>query len=377
MKKKLILSFIAGVVTILIIGIATFQHSRSWQNAFFIDPIYKLDTTQKTVALTFDDGPSETRTPPLLDLLEKHDVKATFFMLGENIEKHPDIAKKVYEKGHLIGNHSYNHPRLIFKTPSFIREQISTTDQLIMATGQKEIQYFRPPYSSKYIVLPLVLQSMDKKLVTGTYDPPSEYVSPYNAEKVADEVISNTEPGSIIYLHDGKNSDQEAFIQSIELIISGLKDKGYTFVRLDEANNTKKFELNAQETECHRLALANIEPRLESATTPWNKNLILSDIQCEYYASTQEYPYQFEAHGTVSDQLPDYTSSLYQELQLKEISFYGFYNLEYSEECMTIGEEEVYSEIWQGGEEGARITEGTARCRWLSEEEATDSILNS
>lgn len=235
MKKLIIYAFVGLAIT-SIVGIATFQYSRSWQNAFFVNPLYKISTDEKVVAITFDDGPSETITPALLNLLNKYNVKATFFMLGENIEKHPDIAHAVYDQEHLIGNHSYNHPRLIFKSPSFTREQITKTDLLIKSLGQKNVQYFRPPYSSKYIILPLVLQSLDKKLVTGTYDPPSEYVSPYNAKNVADEVIENTKPGSIIYLHDGKATDQGQFIESVELIILGLKEKGYKFVRLDYEN---------------------------------------------------------------------------------------------------------------------------------------------
>ncbi len=234
--KKLLIFVFAGLALILLLGIATFQYSRSWENAFFINPVYKIVTDQKVVALTFDDGPSETRTPALLDILSKYNVKATFFMLGENIEKYPDIAQTVYDQEHLIGNHSYDHPRLIFKSPSFIREQITRTDQLIRLLGQKDVQYFRPPYSSKYIILPLVVQSLDKKLVTGTYDPPSQYISPYNARNVANEVIENTRPGSIIFLHDGKATDQEQFVESIELIIIRLKEKGYKFVRLDYEN---------------------------------------------------------------------------------------------------------------------------------------------
>jgi len=153
-----------------------------------------------------------------------------------DIEKYSDIAQAVYDQEHLIGNHSYNHPRLIFKSPSFIREQITKTDQLIKSLGQKNVQYFRPPYSSKYIILPLVLQSMNKKLVTGTYDPPAEYISPYNSRNVANEVIENTKSGSIIYLHDGKTADSEQFAESVELIILGLRGKGYKFVRLDHEN---------------------------------------------------------------------------------------------------------------------------------------------
>ncbi|MEM1137309.1 MAG: polysaccharide deacetylase family protein [Bacteroidota bacterium] len=217
----------------IILAIA-FLYSRSWENALFISLIYKINTKEKVIALTFDDGPSSARTPALLAILEKHNVKATFFMLGENISKYPEIAKQVFKAGHLIGNHSYDHPRMYFKSPQFLEKQILQTDSLIKSLGQIEVKYFRPPYSAKFFVLPLILISMNKNLVTGSYDPPSEYASPYHAQTVANEVINNVKPGSIIYLHDGKESDAKAFAKSVESIIIKLKEKGYFFVKLDD-----------------------------------------------------------------------------------------------------------------------------------------------
>jgi chitin deacetylase len=236
LMRNTIVYITTGFFTLLIAGIATFQYSRSWKHAFFISPIYTLSTVEKIVALTFDDGPSERRTPMLLDLLDRHRVKVTFFMLGKNIERYPEIARAVYEQGHSIGNHSYDHPRLIFKSPSFVKEQIIKTDRLISSAGQQNTPFLRPPYSSKYIILPLVLRSLKKKLVTGTYDPPSEYISPYRAEDVAREVITHTKPGSIIYLHDGRDTDPEQFTKSVELIITGLRKNGYSFVTMEYCN---------------------------------------------------------------------------------------------------------------------------------------------
>lgn len=230
--KKTALKILAFLGFILLIFITSFQYSRSWQNGLILKPVYQLETNEKLVALTFDDDPSPSRTPALLDLLDQHEVKATFFMLGQNIEKYPDIAQNVFDRGHLIGNHGYDHTRLIFKSPAFIKNQINQTDALIKEIGQKEIKNFRPPFSSKYLALPWILKSMNKNLVTGTYDPLSEYLTPFPAEAVANEVINNVKPGSIIFLHDGKNTDADAFIQSMEMIITDLKQKGYQFTTL-------------------------------------------------------------------------------------------------------------------------------------------------
>lgn len=232
MRRGLVI-FIIVIISVLLIFLVTFLYSRSWKNALFIKPMHHLETDEKLIALTFDDGPSSVRTPALLELLNEYDVKASFFMLGDNIHRYPDIAKQVFNEGHLIGNHSYNHPRMIFKSAAFVKEQISETDLLIKATGQERVVYMRPPYTSKYVILPLVLLSMNKTLVTGTYDPPAEYKADYIAKDVAEEVITNAFSGSIIYLHDGKDSDQKEFIESVELIIKGLHDEGYSFVRID------------------------------------------------------------------------------------------------------------------------------------------------
>ena len=163
--------------------------------------------------------------------------KATFFMLGKNIEKYPEIAKKVYNNGNMIGNHSYNHPKLVFKTPQFIISQIERTDELIKNLGPNDVKYFRPPYSSKYLLLPIILKLMDKKLVTGTYDPPSEYKNPLNSNDIANDIISNIRPGSIIYLHDGKDDDVDEFCKAVDLVISRLMEDGYEFMKIDYMDN--------------------------------------------------------------------------------------------------------------------------------------------
>lgn len=216
-------------------GIITgiYLYSRPWKQGLILSPLYMLPADRKTIALTFDDGPSKERTPRLLRLLKAHEVKATFFMTGYNIERYPNIAKQVVREGHLVGNHSFHHKRMIFKSPGYIAREIDDTDTLIHSIGQTNVQFFRPPYSKKMLILPLLLKIRGKTLATGTYDPPAEYASPYNSTNIANEVTSNCVPGSIIYLHDGSDTNVDSFIDSIDQIILGVKAKGYTFVRLD------------------------------------------------------------------------------------------------------------------------------------------------
>lgn len=233
-RRKLSLFAFLTVGILLVALAAAFQYSRSWERGFFLEPVYKLASESKVVALTFDDGPSAVRTLPLLDLLDSLQVKATFFMLGQKIEQHPAVAREVFERGHLIGNHSYDHPRMYFRSPAFLRDQIARTDKLIRELGQPEVIYFRPPYSGKFIILPLVLSSMGKVLVTGTYDPPAEYERPYDGQKVAGQIMENAQPGMIVYLHDGHARDAGEFLKSVELTITGLRKNGYHFVTLEK-----------------------------------------------------------------------------------------------------------------------------------------------
>ena len=230
-KWKII--FGLGILGLLVFTLL-FLWSRSWSNSLFMRPLDHLESPDKVIALTFDDGPSLVKTSKLLELLEAYQVKATFFMLGSKISLHPEIAQRVYQKGHLIGNHTYSHLRMIFKMPQEMIQEITLTDELIKKTGQKDVAFFRPPYTSKFIILPLVLNYLNKTLVTGSYDPPAEYKSPINPILVSQQILENSKSGSIIYLHDGDDRDMDNFLSAVEMTIQGLIKQGYKFVRIDQ-----------------------------------------------------------------------------------------------------------------------------------------------
>jgi peptidoglycan-N-acetylglucosamine deacetylase len=234
MKKVLLISITVLLSFVLMTAILHFRYNKPPHRALFLTPLCHLSTNEKIVALTFDDGPSLWRTPPLLDLLDKHQVKATFFMTGAAMERNFHIVEQVVERGHLIANHSQNHKRLIFKFPDEIEYEIDKTDSLIRLTGTDGLKYFRPPHGDKMIVLPYLLKKKEKILVNFDVGCPSQYHSPLNPDKVADEALNGARPGSIIVLHDGWDREVDAFIESVEKIIVGLKQKGYRFVRIDD-----------------------------------------------------------------------------------------------------------------------------------------------
>ena len=153
MKKPLIIllitfSFFLGICVLL------FQTSKSRTFQFFGEIYPRVETTKKIVALTFDDGPSHSQTNEILSVLRDENVKATFYLIGNEIEKNQGEAEKMIAEGHEIGNHTYNHERMILVSPSFVKNEIDKTDELIKKAGYKGEITFRPPYCRKLFALP-------------------------------------------------------------------------------------------------------------------------------------------------------------------------------------------------------------------------------
>ncbi|WP_163182818.1 MULTISPECIES: polysaccharide deacetylase family protein [Neobacillus] len=228
MKRKWILSGIGILLFVLLLfSINQLMNSRTYQ--LFGDLINKVETDQKVVALTFDDGPTN-KNPDLLPLLEKYHAKATFFLIGADIEKYPEEAKKLVEEGHQLGNHTYSHDRMVFKTPSFIKEEIEKTDRLIREAGYKGEIVFRPPYGKKLVGLPYYLKKHDRKTILWNLEPDSYFTSASDKIKYVKE---NIKPGSIILLHPWYGDSAEE-LKAIEGILQELSNEGYEFVTVEE-----------------------------------------------------------------------------------------------------------------------------------------------
>ncbi|MCL0311992.1 polysaccharide deacetylase family protein [Apilactobacillus sp. TMW 2.2459] len=187
-----------------------------------------VNNNAKTVALTFDDGPDPTLTPKLLKILRRYKVPATFFELGSNVSKYPNISKQVAESGNLIGNHSWSHPQLNSLSKEQINKQIASTNAAIYKATGKMPSYLRPPYGatnstvSKVAQCPIVMwsvDSMDWKFL--------------NALQTEQQVIKNVYPGSIILMHDIHPTS----VQAVPSIINSLRSRGYHFVTIPQIVN--------------------------------------------------------------------------------------------------------------------------------------------
>src|SRR5262245_6236357 len=152
---------------------AAFQISKSRTFQFFGDIVPRVNTRQKAVALTFDDGPTPGVTDEILSILKKEDVKATFFVIGADLERNLEEGRKIVAAGHELGNHTYSHERMVLKTPSFIQSEIGRTDQLIRQAGYQSAIHFRPPFGKKLILLPYFLSRTSRKTITLDVEPES------------------------------------------------------------------------------------------------------------------------------------------------------------------------------------------------------------
>jgi len=204
------------------VGLREVVNSSTFQ--LFGDYVARVDTNERVVALTFDDGPDPWHTPRVLAVLDQHHVKATFFMMGRNVERYPEVAREVLRRGHEIGNHSYSHPKLILMSPSRVRDEIERTDTLLRGIGVTGEIHFRPPHASKFIVLPYVLMQMRKLSVLGDVDPKEWKQRP--AAVMTESILHQVRPGSIIGLHDPMGAET---LRTLQNILPALAAEGYRF----------------------------------------------------------------------------------------------------------------------------------------------------
>ena len=222
------------IVTFILAGlIALWQISRSNTFQFFGRLIPRVNTSQKVVALTFDDGPTPGATRQILSILGQEGVRATFFVTGAELEKNMAEGKEVVAAGHELGNHSYSHERMVLVTPSFVKQEIERTDQLIRDAGHQGEIFFRPPYGKKLFTLPYYLARTGRKSVTWDVDPDSYPEIAADSDRITDYVLSKTKPGSIIILHVMYSSRGES-LKAVEKIVEGLKAQGYSFKTVSE-----------------------------------------------------------------------------------------------------------------------------------------------
>lgn len=167
---------------------------------FFVKAIHKLDNNK--ICLSFDDGPHEN-SDAILDILLKHNVKAIFFCIGKQLEKHPKIAERMVNEGHILGNHTYTHSNTIsLKSARSFKEEIEKTNKILQQFTGKESHYFRPPYG---VTNPSIAKSLEKypEKIIGWNVRSFDTVA-VNETAFLEKILRDTKPGSIVLFHDTK-----------------------------------------------------------------------------------------------------------------------------------------------------------------------------
>jgi peptidoglycan-N-acetylglucosamine deacetylase len=191
--------------------------------------VYKGPGRRRTIALTFDDGPSEG-TLPILDYLSQQNVWATFFQCGMNVRRLPLVAGQVVAAGHQIGNHTYSHPRLPFKSPDFIEREFTEAQHIITEETGIAPMVLRPPYGFRWVGLGETQRKLSLLCVMWTV---IGYDWRWSPERIANHVLSRSHSGGIICLHDGRavqqKPDTSATLCALRKIVPVLKDNGFEF----------------------------------------------------------------------------------------------------------------------------------------------------
>ena len=232
MRKKLLIT-VAVLLLVVAGAIALWQVSKSRTFQFFGVIVAQINTSDKIVALTFDDGPTKGGTDEILRVLDEMKVRATFFVIGNELEQNLDEGRKIVAAGHELGNHSFSHDRMVLVTPSFVQQEIEKTDRLIKEAGYGQEIHFRPPYGKKLFALPYYLSRNGRKTITWDVEPDSSPQIASDSNRIVEYTRSRVHPGSIILLHV-MYPNRKPSLQAVRGIIETLGQDGYRFVTVSE-----------------------------------------------------------------------------------------------------------------------------------------------
>lgn len=213
----------AGLMCLVLLGQSLYN--RDYLEKETCETLSEDRETVKKVAITFDDGPNPDYTELLLDGLKERGVSATFFLLGKEVERYPKIVKEIYQDGHLIGTHSYEHVNLSNLNDSAAIEQVDKTNTAIHEITGEYPEYIRPPFGCWKCNL-----DYETKMIEVLWDVDPLDWKTSNSDVIAKRVIDKVKEDDIILLHDASESSVKAAFK----IIDELEREGYTFVTVEE-----------------------------------------------------------------------------------------------------------------------------------------------
>ncbi|MDF2963598.1 MAG: chitooligosaccharide deacetylase [Paenibacillus sp.] len=199
--------------------------------------LFNAPSTERKVALTFDDVPDLDFTPKLLDILKQYGVRATFFVVGNRAEAHPEIVKRMLQDGHIIGSHSYSHPNLLKVNDAVFQDEILRTEKILAEIVGYKTRLFRPPYGNVSEDQIKWLASQNYHIINWNVD--SLDWKGLNADQVSANVLGHIGPGAVVLQHGagGEGEDLTGTVQALPKIIESLNSSGIQLVTIPELFN--------------------------------------------------------------------------------------------------------------------------------------------
>ena len=202
----------------------------------------RLPAGSRKLALTYDDGPNGPHTLALLDVLARHNVRATFFLIGRYVERRPDIVALLAGAGHVIGNHTFTHPLLIFRSASEIRSELAACTRALAGACPAPSNLFRPPFGGRRPAVMRIARSLG--LTPIMWNITAYDWSATSVDQIEKKVTSRVRGGDVILLHDGGHlemgADRSRTVAATDRLISRYKSEGYEFVTIPEMMSLQK-----------------------------------------------------------------------------------------------------------------------------------------
>ncbi len=226
------LAYAVSAAAVITAGYQSMAPTGQWYGQTFTG----LPPGSRQIALTYDDGPNHLHTPSLLEVLARHGVHATFFLIGRYVQQHPEIARNIIQAGHVVGNHTFTHPLLIFKSEAEIRRELSQCRSALQDAIGQHSNLFRPPFGGRR---PAVLRvARDLGLEPVMWNVTGYDWNALPAEVIERKVASQTHGGNVILLHDGGHkqvgADRAQTVIATDHLIARYKSEGYEFVTIPQ-----------------------------------------------------------------------------------------------------------------------------------------------
>ena len=234
------LGIAAAVAAPAAAGAGLLYYACAWPTSQILGPgLVRGPAGGRAVALTFDDGPAEPYTGQILDVLRRYRVPATFFCCGLNVDRLPEVARRLADEGHTVGNHTYSHPFLYLKSRAAIHRELDRTQEAIERVTGRRPSVFRPPYGGRWFGLFPALRERGLRDVQWS-DTGYDWVARNGPQDIARKALARLRPGGVILLHDGReprnvgHADASVTVAALPQVLEGARAAGLEFVRVEE-----------------------------------------------------------------------------------------------------------------------------------------------